>query len=188
MSIPAIIAAWRKRPWLGLVLVTLLAAVLRFVDLENIPPGFHYDEALEALEAWRVITRPDYHPVFFPGDFGLPAMFIYLESFAFRLFGALPVVSRSVAALSGALTIPAVYALGRELTLADARLPRGLPLAAAAVLAVLRWHITFSRVAIEPILVPLFLTATLWALLAGLRTDRKAAWLGLAAALGLSVY
>lgn len=188
MSVHSFIVAWRRSPWPGLVLVTLWAAALRLVNLEQIPPGFHYDEALEALEAWRVITRPDYHPVFFPGDFGLPAMLIYLESCAFRLFPAGPAVSRAVTALIGTLTVPAVYALGREMVRADERLPRPLPLLAATVLAVLRWHITFSRVAIEPILVPLFLTVILWTLLAGLRTDRPVAWVGLAAALGLSVY
>jgi 4-amino-4-deoxy-L-arabinose transferase-like glycosyltransferase len=182
------IASWLAKPWLGLALVTLLAAALRFPSLHTIPPGFHYDEALEALEAWRVIIRPDYHPVFFPGDFGLPPMFIYLESLAFRLLPAVPEVSRGIAALIGVLTVPAVYVLGREMVLADERTPRSLPLLAAAVLAISRWHITFSRVAIEPILVPLFLTLILWAFLAALRTNRPAAWLGLGAALGLSVY
>lgn len=176
------------RPWIGLTLITALAAALRFPYLETIPPGFHYDEALEALEAWRVISRLDYHPVFFPGDFGLPPMFIYLESLAFRLFPAIPAVSRGVAALIGVLTVPAIYALGREMTLADEKLPRSLPLLAAAVLAISRWHITFSRIAIEPILVPLFLTLVLAVFLTGLRTNRMAAWLGLGAALGLSVY
>ena len=40
-------------------------------QLDRIPPGFHYDEAFEALEAWRVLTQPGYHPIFFPGNFGL---------------------------------------------------------------------------------------------------------------------
>lgn len=181
------IVAWLWRPWFGLLLITLLAAALRFFDLAAIPPGFHYDEALEALEAWRVITRPDYHPIFFPGDFGLPPMFIYLVSLAFRFLPATPVVCRGVAALIGVLTVPAAYALGQEMVRADDRLPRQLPWLAAAVLAVLRWHITFSRVAIEPILVPLFMAVILWALLAALRTARPIAWVGLGAALGLSV-
>lgn len=188
MRVRSALITWLSRPWVGLLLLTLLAAALRFPGLAATPPGFHYDEALEALEAWRVITRSDYHPVFFPGDFGLPPMFIYLLSLALRLFPATPAVCRGVAALIGVLTVPAVYMLGREVTLADVRAPRSLPLLAAAVLATLRWHITFSRVAIEPILVPLFMATILWALLAALRTGYMMAWLGLGAALGLSVY
>ena len=177
-----------KRNILALGLITLVAAGLRFWHLALVPPGFHYDEALEALEAWRVLTTPGYHPIFFPGDFGLAPTIIYLSSLAFRIFPPLPVVSRSIAATVGTLSVPAVYALGRELTLADDRVPPAAPLFAAAVLAVLRWHITFSRVAIEPILVPFYLVLVLWALFNGLRTGRRRAWIGLGAVLGLSVY
>ncbi len=187
------------RPWpalragalaagIGLGLLTLLAAGLRFWRLDAIPPGFHYDEALEALEAWRVLTVPGYHPIYFPGDFGLAPIFIYLSSLAFRFSAPSPALSRSIAAAVGTLTVPAVYALGRELILLDGSLPEAMPLLAAGVLAVLRWHVTFSRVAIEPILVPLFLVVVLWALLRALRTNRLPVWLALGLALGLSVY
>ena len=74
------------RRWLipaALLLITALAAFLRFWQLDRIPPGFHYDEAFEALEAWRVLTRPGYHPIFFPGNFGVEPMFIYLTALAF---------------------------------------------------------------------------------------------------------
>src|SRR5450759_930278 len=79
------------RPALALVLITALAAAFRFWKLDSIPPGFHYDEAYEAGEAWRVITQPGYHPIFFPGNFGVEPMFIYLTALAFRLFGPAPV-------------------------------------------------------------------------------------------------
>src|SRR5450759_930279 len=112
------------RPALALVLITALAAAFRFWKLDSIPPGFHYDEAYEAGEAWRVITQPGYHPIFFPGNFGVEPMFIYLTALAFRLFGPAPVVMRGVAALAGTLTIPALYAFGCELVEADRRRPK----------------------------------------------------------------
>jgi hypothetical protein len=173
---------------IGAGLLTLLAAVLRFWRLGAIPPGFHYDEALEALEAWRVLTVAGYHPIYFPGDFGLAPTFVYLSSLAFHFFAPAPALSRSIAAAIGTLTVPALFALAWELTALDASLPVAMPLLAAAVLAVLRWHITFSRVAIEPILVPLYLVLVLWALLRGLRTNGVLTWLALGLALGLSLY
>ena len=176
------------RPALALVLITALAAAFRFWKLDSIPPGFHYDEAYEAGEAWRVITQPGYHPIFFPGNFGVEPMFIYLTALAFRLFGPAPVVMRGVAALAGTLTIPALYALGRELVEADRRIPASMPLLAAAVLAILRWHVHFSRVGIEPVLVPLFLVVILWAFWRASRTGGVGAWLALGAATGLSPY
>jgi 4-amino-4-deoxy-L-arabinose transferase-like glycosyltransferase len=173
-----------------LLLLTALAAGLRFWGLDRIPPGFHYDEAYEALEAWRVLTQPGYHPIFFPGNFGVEPLFIYLTSLAFRLFGETPAVMRGVAALLGTLTVPAVYALGRELVRADDRIPPATPLLAAAALAIMRWHIHYSRVGIEPVLVPLLWALLLWGFWHGLRTGRAVGWamMGAAAALGPYAY
>jgi hypothetical protein len=179
------------RRWLlpiALLLVTALAAFLRFWQLDRIPPGFHYDEAYEALEAWRVLTQRGYHPIFFPGNFGVEPMFIYLTSLAFRLFGETPTVMRGVAALIGTLTVPALYALGRELTRSDKVVPAALPLFAAFALAIMRWHIFFSRVGIEPILVPFLLTLMLWAYWRARRTNSLVAWIAFGLAAGLGPY
>jgi hypothetical protein len=63
-----------------------------------------------------------------------------------------------------------------------------MPLLAAAALATMRWHIHFSRVGIEPVLVPLFLTLILWALWRARRTNSPAAWLALGVVVGLTPY
>ena len=76
----------------------------------------------------------------------------------FRLAGAEvgPVAMRVTAAVFGVLGVLAVFALGSELRRLDARrITVALPLLAAAVLATLRWHVHFSRIGIEPIIVPL---------------------------------
>ncbi len=193
-SLSAFVRAWFTPA--ALLCITLLAAGLRFWGLDRVPPGFHYDEAYEALEAWRVLTQPGYHPIFFPGNFGVEPMFIYLTSLAFRLFGESPAVMRGVAAAVGTLTVPALYALGRELVRADDSMPRfsghhippATPLLAATSLAIMRWHIHFSRVGIEPVLVPLFLVLILWALFRGLRTNGIGAWIALGAVTSLSMY
>jgi 4-amino-4-deoxy-L-arabinose transferase-like glycosyltransferase len=179
------------RNWLeplALILITALAAFLRFWQLKSIPPGFHYDEAFEALEAWRVLTQPGYHPIFFPGNFGLEPSFIYLTALAFKVFGASPLTMRAVAATVGTLTVPALYAAVREMSRSDERLPQAAALLAAAVLAILRWHVLFSRVGIEPILVPLFLALMLLLLWRGLRTNGAGAWILLGLLSGLSLY
>lgn len=183
--------AWLRRSWrelAALALITGLAAVLRFWQLAAIPPGFHYDEAYEALEAWRVLHQADYRPIFFPGNFGVEPMFIYLTSLAFRLFGESPAAMRGVAALIGTLTVPALYFLGRELARVDRRFSVSAAWLAAIALATMRWHITFSRVGIEPILVPFFLVLILWTFWRACRTGRRMAWVALGIATGLSPY
>jgi 4-amino-4-deoxy-L-arabinose transferase-like glycosyltransferase len=172
----------------ALLLITALAAFLRFWRLDTIPPGFHYDEAYEALEAWRVMIRPDYRPIFFAGNFGVEPMFIYLTAVAFRLFGPSPEVMRAVGATVGTLTIPALYLLAAEFVSNDRRIYPAMPLLAAACLAIMRWHITFSRMGIEPVLVPLFLVIMLWAFWRAMRTGRLWAWAVMGLAAGLSMY
>jgi len=185
---PVVVSGKKWRVALGLGLIAALAAGLRFWRLDAVPPGFHYDEAYEALEAWRVITQPGYHPIFFPGNFGVEPMFIYLTSLAFRLFGETPAVMRGVAALIGTLTVPALFGLGRELALNDRRFPMAAAWLAALALAIMRWHITFSRVGIEPILVPLFLVLLLWAFWRAQRTGSLVAWAAAGAVAGAGVY
>ena len=176
------------RETLALALILMLAAFFRFWQLRSIPPGFHYDEAYEALEAWRVLTQRGYHPVFFAGNFGVEPMFIYLTSLAFMLFGLTPAVMRGVAAVMGTLTVAALYGLGQELARADDRIPPVSPLLAALVLAAMRWHVLFSRVGIEPVLVPFFLVLSLWALWRALRIGTPWSWLILGLVTGLSLY
>jgi 4-amino-4-deoxy-L-arabinose transferase-like glycosyltransferase len=173
---------------LALILITLLAAFLRFWQLKTVPPGFHYDEAFEALEAWRVLTQPGYHPIFFPGNFGVEPLFIYLTTLAFKLFGTSPLTTRAVAAILGTLTVPVLYGAVKEMSRLDERFPGASALLAAAVLAISRWHILFSRVGIEPILVPLFLGLMLLLFWHALRTNKPAAWILLGLLSGLSMY
>ncbi len=168
--------------------ITLVAAFLRFWQLDTTPPGYHYDEAFEGLEAWRVITEPDYRPIVFAGNFGVEPMFIYLTALAFRLFGVDPVVQRGVAALIGTLTVPAVWLLGHELRRWDSRLPHAFPLWAALVQAILFWTIHASRIGYEPGLVPLLLCLLLWSLSAAWRTGRWWLWAAAGVLCGLGLY
>ncbi len=180
------LAARLARPWLWALLITLGAALLRFWALDRIPPGYHFDEAFEGLEAWKVLTLPGYRPIFFPGNFGVEPAFIYLTSLAFSLAGATPTAQRAVAAVMGTLTVPALYALGRELERDGA--PPGMALLAALALGTSYWHLTFSRVGIEPILVPLVVCWAFWALWRGMRTGEAWAFLMAGLAVGLGPY
>lgn len=179
-----------KNWWEGLavLVLTLVAAFLRFYRLDLTPPGFHFDEAYEAVEALRVLQTPGYHPIFFTGNFGVEPIFIYLTALAFRLAGATPLAMRTVSAVLGTLTVPALWVLAREMRQADPSLPRCFPLASAAALAGLRWHLHFSRLGIEPVLVPLVATLSFALLWRGVRRGGFWPWVGAGLLLGLSPY
>ena len=55
--------------FLGIIL--LLAAGLRLWQIDALPPGFHFDESFEGLEAWRILTDATYRPIFLEGNFGV---------------------------------------------------------------------------------------------------------------------
>jgi hypothetical protein len=184
----------RRLRWLALAAIVLLALALRLWRIDSLPPGFHFDESFEGLEAWRILTDPAYRPVFLTGNFGVAPLNAYANALTFglfQLFGgeAGPTAMRVTAAAIGVFGVLAVFALGTELRELDPkRLTLAFPLLAAAVLGTLRWHIHFSRMGIEPIYVPLLWAAAAWLLLRGWRLQ---AWGSLAACgllLALAMY
>ena len=56
------------------------------------------------------------------------------------------------------------------------------------MLAVMRWHIHFSRMGIEPIIVPLIWAASIWLLLRGWRTGSKLAFIACGVVLAAGMY
>ncbi len=75
----------RALTWIGLLLV-IIAAGLRLWRIDAIPPGFHFDESFEGLEAWRILTDPAYRPIFLTGNFGVPPLNAYANALIFGLF------------------------------------------------------------------------------------------------------
>jgi 4-amino-4-deoxy-L-arabinose transferase-like glycosyltransferase len=203
----------------ALLLITLLAGILRFASFTEIPPGLHYDEGFKGVSA-RALLESRSPQIFFESDMGEEPIAIYLVALAVALLGQAPWVIRLPSAIVGTLTIPLAWWLGRELMeLAwdspwfkgtkggraggqpSGALRRGragieaqvVGLGTALVLAILYWHVTFSRIGMEPILVPFFATLAFAGLLRGLRLERvqKTAYLSFVLAglaLGGSLY
>lgn len=132
----------------------LLAAFLRLYALDRLPPGLHYDEAFNGILARQVITGPD-RPIFFTENLTEEPMMGYATALAFLVFGDTAWHIRLVAAIAGIVTVAALYFLAREMFQS-----RWLAALATFVLAILYWHVNFSRLGMEPILTPLTMTLT----------------------------
>ncbi len=159
----------RKRPVLltslqpewALLILIIVAAGLRFWQLDILPPGLFYDEAYNGLDANRVLAGVS-RPLFFAGNNGREPLFIYLQSLSVALFGATPLALRMTSAVIGVVTVPVIYFAARIILpvsasasarpLIDAKLVSWLALVAAAGMAVSYWHLSLSRVGFRVIL------------------------------------
>ncbi len=167
--------------WLAVILA--LAAAARFYKLDTIPNGCQSDECNNGLDALRWLRGAPY-TVYAETNEGQATFFTYLLAFSFKLFGPGVVQMRAVSALAGVLTVLAFYILARDL------LDPPVALAATGLLAGARWHITFSRIIYELILLPLFEVLLLYFLLRALRHGRRRDWAlaGLALGGGMHTY
>jgi len=120
---------WRRLEIALLIAVLLLAAFLRFWQLEQMPPGFYHDEAYNGLDALSLVqgkTFPQFYegwelyaqdahaghppdptrfPLFFEGNYGREPVHIYLMALSVKLFGATPFAVRAVPAAAGVLAV-----------------------------------------------------------------------------------
>jgi hypothetical protein len=193
-------ASSRRSTLLWLLLILGLAAFLRLWQIGSLPPGFHLDESFEGLEAWRMVTDPTYRPIFLEGNFGVAPLNAWANAVTFTIggwFGVAPgpTLMRVTAAIFGIGAVAALWWLAHELAQIEALRPlrrvaltAAFPLLAAASLAIMRWHVHFSRMGIEPILMPLEWALGSALLLFGLRTGRWAAWVGLGLVLAATLY
>lgn len=146
---------WRWRAVAALLAIGLLGATLRLAAIDRLPPGLNYDEAFNDLMALRL-----YHgappPVYWQVEFGEEPLHIFLISLLFRLVGPTPLGGRLISALAGSLTVLTLAFTVREIfytELGERRATR-LGLLAALSLAVLYWHVHYSRIGMEPPMVP----------------------------------
>lgn len=169
--------------WVLLALVVTLGCFMRLYRLNEFPFGTWYDEADNGLHALHMLEDPTWRPVYVEST-NLPAHYLYLVALSFRLFGVETIPIRYVSILFGVLTVPAAWGVGRELG------GRRLGLVAAFLLAVSRWDVNFSRIALHGVSTPFFEFATVWFLLRGLRTREPADFAlgGLSIGLGLCFY
>ncbi|MCS6844010.1 MAG: PA14 domain-containing protein, partial [Caldilineales bacterium] len=166
-----------------LFLILLVAAWARFHQLDVYPNGCQSDECNNGLDALRWLGGAPYTPYAETNE-GQATFFTYLIALSFRVFGVGVEQMRYVSAAVGVLTVAAFYFLARDLY------GRRAGLAAAAMLAGDRWHITFSRIVYELIMQPLFMVLLFFFLLRALREGRRRDWAlaGVMLAAGLNTY
>lgn len=177
----ALAAAWHRgegysgsswRPSLEsyglMILLGLVALALRAWHLGSIPWLLAGDEASAGLSGVNFLNGTQ-NNIFGMGWFSFPALYFLLPAASIKLFGQNIAALRLPSALAGAVTVPLLYYLARQV------FSRGVATVSAVYLAVFHFHIHFSRIGLNNIWDPLVMVLV-WGLLwvGWHRNDRRA--------------
>ncbi len=160
-----------------IALIFFLALFLRTVNLGDHPPGLTWDEAGLGYNAYSILkTGRDEFGKFLPiifksfGDYK-PGVYVYLTVPSVALFGLTEFAVRLPSALFGALAVIGIYLLTNLLFPG-----KKIGYIAALMLAIMPWHLHFSRGGWEVnVFVTLIIFATYFLLLS--LSDRRISFL-----------
>ena len=148
----------------AVTLITAVALAARLIDLGNEPSPFWVDEAEQALAGIEVVKgfRPNFLDM--GGGTTQPALYYATHALFFQVFGASVFAARLPAAIVGTITVPLLYLLLREL------FNRRVAFVGAAFLAVLHFHVHYSRMAFPNVYDALFVVVILYFAFRAIRT------------------
>jgi|GEM_PF-721870 len=152
---------WREWLVIGALLIGALA--MRAVNVGSVPYLMDQDEAKFADEGAALEKLAFQATPFEPGVDSHPRIYMMMISVMVGLIGPTLTAARLPSAIMGALGIPAVYLLGREI------FGRRLALVAALFMMAWSYQIAFSRLSMNQPADPLFATLAFYFLLRGLR-------------------
>lgn len=175
----------RRRQWTGLVLPALIvamAAALRIWHLETVPLGLHNDEAWTGINARDVLREGWIGPYLYPSGLGQPAGPVYVTALLFTVLPATTFTLRLAMASIGVAAVALAYGAAR------AMFDRTVAVGAAALLAIMPWHLHLSRTGFMVGAWPCIEMAILWALFSAGAHPSIWRFAGVGLLIGLGVY
>lgn len=144
---------WPRRiERLFLIAIVFVAIAFRFAQFNEVPPGLHYDEAIDAHLAQEI--RSGAWPIYFEEGWGREPLYHYLVAFTLNFVPDPTSALRLVSGLLGFVQLVAAYLLFRKLF--------GVPTAliGAAWIAVMFWTVSTSRAGLRNISLTTLATLT----------------------------
>ncbi len=142
----------RSAEWVLLIAIVIIAIVFRFAQFGQVPPGLHYDEAIDARLAQQI--RSGAWPIYFEEGWGREPLYHYLVAFALNFVSDPTSALRLMSSLLGLTQLLAAYFLLKQMF--------GVPTAliGAAWIAVLFWTVSTSRAGLRNITLTTLATLT----------------------------
>jgi 4-amino-4-deoxy-L-arabinose transferase-like glycosyltransferase len=176
-------AFWKRNSgYVMIILITLFAAFLRTWHLGSLPPGLHGDEAWTGIDAHRILDEGNIGP-FVSSALGQPAGPLYWAALVLKVIGDGVFQLRFAMALLGIATIPLTYLSARVMF--DSR---RMALLSALVLAVMQWHLIYSRTGFMAVSWPFMEMVTVLCLFLALKLRNQLWFASAGLALGVGVY
>jgi len=158
--------------WVLFLLILCLGIFARTWEFNRLPPGLNADEASIGVDAFNLYHYGiDRNGISFPIQFiswgsGQNALYGYLLIPFIAIFGLSPVIVRTPMLISGILTLPLVFLVGRK------TINTQFGFLSMFFLAISPWHIVLSRWGLESNLFP-FIFLIGFSCLLYLEKDRK---------------
>ncbi len=173
--------SWGRWEILALFAIVLVAFLIRFADLDEIPHVLAGDEASMGRQAAEVLSGELGNP-FITGWFSHPTLFYYVLALPVKLLGQNTFAVRFLSPFIGALAVLGTYLFARRAW------GRTVALAAAILLTGYHFHIHYSRLALNNIWDPLFALLVLGLLWQGWQTGDRRYYIAGGLGLGISQY
>lgn len=144
----------------ALIAIFVLAFIIRFIGLTQVPPGLYIDEVSIGYNAYKILTtgKDEYGapmPMVFKafGEYKMP-VYIYLTVAAMAILGKTEFAVRLPGAATGMATVVIFYFLLREVTTFDKtfvekKREHAYLLFATLLFTLSPWHVMFSRTGFE---------------------------------------
>jgi 4-amino-4-deoxy-L-arabinose transferase-like glycosyltransferase len=136
----------RRSFWALVVLLLLVAAALRFVELGQVPGGFSQDEVANWLIAGGILRGE--HAIYFTAGYGHEPLYHYVQALTIAVFGDNWLGLRYASGALGLVAIAVVFVVTRRLA------GRPAALLAAGWMAVTLWPVFYSRVGLRAVMLP----------------------------------
>jgi hypothetical protein len=179
----------RSRDFWILMLILLMGAWFRLVDLPQNPPEMTSDHVEKILDSQRVLNGV--HQVFMPNNGGRESLQMYLMAALSQVpgLGMNFTTLKLLSVIEGLISIVAMYWMTKEIIgTQKGPLANTVALLVAALVALSYWHVILSRLGLRIVLTTLITSVLMVYLARAMRHNRRVDYVKAGFVLGIGLY
>lgn len=167
--------------WVLLFFILILAFILRIYNINKLPKGLWYEEAVIIWEAKSLIGNLNQISEY-SQSINISNLYLLPTTFLIELFGVSVSVGRIQSIFISLLSIIFMFLFVRLI------FGNRIALISSLLIATMRWELIWSRMSLPIIVLPLLLLLASWMLFRTLKNNKPLDYAGLGGVLGLGVW